>query len=264
MNRIVFAMALTVLCSFASAQKVGEKVYREIHINGATVSKWLELSSIADYDSLGNKIHIKLALKDEDSKRVKQVEWWFEYDNKGNVALSRNNNGLIWMYSSDKEGHRYYGVSTTGEENWFEHDDKGNEIHRKTSNGDEDWLEYDGKGNVIHKKSTLAKSALTIETWHRYDSSGNHVYEKRHNSGGGSESIWEEWHEYNDRGKIAHTKSKTRFPGTEMNFSNEDWYEYDPAGKWACARSSDGSVVWTEYTFWSNGKIKTETRYQSL
>ena len=38
---------------------VGEKVYKEVSVNGETISKWLTVSEISEYDNKGNKIHYK-------------------------------------------------------------------------------------------------------------------------------------------------------------------------------------------------------------
>ena len=119
---MIAVFALLSVCDFA--QTVGEKVYKEVSVNGEMVSKWLEVASITEYDNKGNEIH---------SKNSDGFEEWYEYDSSGNKIHYKD---------------------TYGVEKWYEYDSKGNEIHSKESNGDEYWYEYDSSGNKIHSKES--------------------------------------------------------------------------------------------------------------
>ncbi|MBQ3824906.1 MAG: hypothetical protein II811_02085, partial [Spirochaetaceae bacterium] len=124
MKRVMMIAVFALLSAFAFAQTVGEKVYKEVSVNGEMVSKWLEVVSMAEYDSKGNEIYFK---------NSNGFERWSEYDSKGNKIHYKNSNGV---------------------EEWYEYDSKGNEIHFKNSDGDEWWYEYDSKGNEIHSKNS--------------------------------------------------------------------------------------------------------------
>jgi len=109
----LFCLFSYILTSFSYAHSIGDKVYKEVVVKGETVSKWLILYSIDEYDNKGNIIYEKNSDGDE---------YWYEYDIKGN---------LIHFKNSD------------GKERWHEYDDKGNEIHYKSHDSKEKWWEYD-------------------------------------------------------------------------------------------------------------------------
>ena len=122
---LIFAAAFIFLASLpAVAQELGEKIYKEVTVEGEQLYKWVKYYSITEYDSKGNQIHYKDSNGDE--------VWW-EYDSKGNQIHSKYSDGDEW---------------------WYEYDSKGNEIHSKYSDGDERWYEYTfhPNGNVKTKK----------------------------------------------------------------------------------------------------------------
>lgn len=112
MKRVIIILVFALLSAFAFAQTVGNKVYKEVSVNGEKVSKWLKVYSITGYDDRGNEIHRKCS---------NGFECWNEYDNKGNKIHSKYGGGL---------------------EEWYEYDNKGNMIHFKSSNSLEELYEY--------------------------------------------------------------------------------------------------------------------------
>ena len=112
MKRFTFLAVFFILGTLAFSAEVGEKTYKEVTVNGKTLSKWVEVLSISEYDNNGNLIH---------SKDIYSKEEWNEYDNNGNLIHSKYSNGR---------------------EVWYEYDSNGNEIHYKNSDGKEEWHEY--------------------------------------------------------------------------------------------------------------------------
>ena len=122
---------------------VGEKVYKEVSVNGETISKWLTVSEISEYDNKGNKIHYKTSYGTED---------WFEYeyDSHSNKIQYKETTGYKEQWEYDIKGNNIHYKASTGYEKWMKYDSKGNMIYSKNSNNDEWWNEYDTKGNMIH------------------------------------------------------------------------------------------------------------------
>ena len=112
MKRFTFLAVFFILGALAFSAEVGEKTYKEVTVNGKTLSKWVEVLSISEYDNNGNLIHFK----DSDG-----YESWKEYDRNGNK-----------IHSKDSDG----------KEKWYEYDGNGNRIHYKDSSGEEYWHEY--------------------------------------------------------------------------------------------------------------------------
>ena len=127
MKKLITIIIIISLPFFACSKsiKLGEKVYKEISVNGETFSKWMIAIEFSEYDSKGNKIHSKNSDGFEEKGR-------YEYDNKGNKIHYKSN-------YCDK---------------WWEYDDKGKLIHYKTNGGEEEWYEYDSNGNKIHYKNS--------------------------------------------------------------------------------------------------------------
>ena len=112
MKRFTFLAVFFILGALAFSAEVGEKTYKEVTVNGKTLSKWVEVLSISEYDNNGNLIH---------SKDIYSKEEWNEYDNNGNLIHSKYSNGR---------------------EVWYEYDSNGNQIHYKDNDGEEYWHEY--------------------------------------------------------------------------------------------------------------------------
>ena len=143
---LIFAAAFIFLASLhAAAQELGEKIYKEVTVEGEQLYKWVKYYSITEYDSNGKEIHYKNSNGDE--------EWW-EYDSKGNQIHYKSSNGYEVWQEYDSDGNQIHCKNSDGYEWWYEYDSKGNEIHSKYSDGDERWYEYTfhPNGNVKTKK----------------------------------------------------------------------------------------------------------------
>ena len=112
MKRFTFLAVFFILGALAFSAEVGEKTYKEVTVNGKTLSKWVEVLSISEYDNNGNLIHYK---------NSNGYEEWGEYDSNGNLIHYKNSDG---------------------KEEWNEYDSNGNQIHYKDSDGEEYWHEY--------------------------------------------------------------------------------------------------------------------------
>ena len=112
MKRFTFLAVFFILGALAFSAEVGEKTYKEVTVNGKTLSKWVEVLSISEYDNNENLIHFK----DSDG-----YEEWGEYDSNGNLIHYKNSDG---------------------KEEWNEYDSNGNQIHYKDNDGEEYWHEY--------------------------------------------------------------------------------------------------------------------------
>ncbi len=130
-------------------ENLGEKVCKELSVNGKKVSLELEVFGIEEYDSKGNMIHSKDSYGDE---------YWYEYDSKGNKIHSKDSDGDEWWYEYDSKGNVIHYKDSSGSEIWREYDSKGKEIHRKTSEGSEWWYEYTFWDNGKVKTKTEYKT----------------------------------------------------------------------------------------------------------
>ncbi len=110
----IFAFAIFLAASLpAAAQNLGDRLYKEVAVDGKTLYRWVDYYSLDEYDSKGNEIHYKSS---------SGYEKWYEYDSRGNQIHYK---------------------SSSGYEEWYEYDSRGNKIHYKNSDGYEYWNEYD-------------------------------------------------------------------------------------------------------------------------
>ena len=84
MKRFTFLAVFFILGALAFSAEVGEKTYKEVTVNGKTLSKWVEVLSISEYDNNENLIHYK----NSDGK-----EEWNEYDSNGNQIHYKDSSG---------------------------------------------------------------------------------------------------------------------------------------------------------------------------
>ena len=139
MRKIIICLCIIIFfaTSITFAQEVGEKVYKDVVIDGEKVNKWLNVEEICLYDAKENIFYAK----DYDG-----TEWWYDYEARGKLTHIKNSDGTEW---------------------WLDYDNKGNEIHGKSSDGTEWWFDYDTKGNKIHEKGSTGKNI--IDYWYYYD-----------------------------------------------------------------------------------------------
>ena len=224
----IFTCLLFVFASVESfAQEVGEKVYKEIIVNGEKASKWFEVKAITEYDAKGNIIH--------DNPAPIGGEKWYEYDAKGNQIHIKWENGEQWIKYNDL-GKRIHTRSTEGKEEWYEYDAKGNEVHVKTNYNYESWKEYDVKGNIIYEKIDGIRFG-SDEKWYEYDAKGNRIHEKWSDG-------FDIWSEYDARGNLIHEKRSNDI---------EDLYEYDTKGNLKYHKQINGIPKNNEYWYDEKG-----------
>ena len=227
-------MALTALFAVLplSAQKIGDKVYKTVIVNGESISKWLLFQEVCEYDSNGNEIFTENADRgcavyheyDKNnllihSKMSTVGETWYEYDAGGNRIHSKDSSGYECWYKYDADGNRIYEKNSSGYEAYYEYDNAGNKIHAKTKDS-ETWYDYDNHGNCIHSKGTNEN-----EIWNKYDAYGNVVYMKVKDIKTGKFYGWNDVWEYDSKGNVIHYSGSAR----------DYWYEYQ--------FSEDGKIV---------------------
>ena len=203
MKRIIICICLLLIFAISStiALDMGEKIYKEVIIDGQKVNKWVEIGDVIEYDANGNIIYSKCL----------NSEVWSEFDDRGNIIYEKFSDGeeIRNEYEYDKKGNIIHAKSSRndGSEHVgsYEYDTKGNIIHEKSSRGSEIWYEYDAKGNIIHEKKSNG-----YEAWYEYDAKGKKIHYKS------SDLEW--WYEYDAKGNIIHSKS---------SFGDENWYEYE-------------------------------------
>lgn len=133
MKRFTFLAVFFILGALAFSAEVGEKTYKEVTVNGKTLSKRVEVLSISEYDNNGNLIHYK---------NSNGYEYWKEYDSNGNLIHSKYSDGYEEWNEYDSNGNLIHSQNSHGLEKWYEYDSNGNLIHYKDSNGEEYWHEY--------------------------------------------------------------------------------------------------------------------------
>lgn len=121
MKRFIFSAVFFILGALAFSaglreriykDEVGERLRKEVTVDGKTLSKLVEVYSVIEYDRNGNLIHYK---------NSNGYEYWKEYDSNGNLIHYKNSDG---------------------KEEWNEYDSNGNQIHYKDNDGEEYWHEY--------------------------------------------------------------------------------------------------------------------------
>ena len=53
MKKLILLLVVLHICAFTFAQNPGEKVYKQVNVNGEMLFKWLEVTDITEYDSNG-------------------------------------------------------------------------------------------------------------------------------------------------------------------------------------------------------------------
>ena len=246
---LLFLLVLVAVSSFG--QELGQKVYREVTINGEVVKKWVKVIGIEDYDERGK------ALYEKDIDGFTQ----YEYDDKGNE--------IHWIWQTGKDRYEY----------WYEYDDQNRKIHQSETKPKKNsfkgtWYEYDDKGNLIRevdkdrtgKKITgevlyendgegklIHKKISYNETYYEYNKQGNLIHKTSSNGD-------EEWYEYDTKGNKVHLVWKT-----STGKVYEHWYEYDEKHRLIHTdNKSAGEHLFFSYEEWPNGNIKRRIKYESI
>ncbi len=234
---IFFLLFSTVL----SAQTIGEKVYKEIVVEGKKESHWLICKEYLEYDVSGNLI---LKRDDYGEKR-------YTINVQENKLDRKNDNSYMAEYEDDRIIHE----KTSFLEAWYSYDNNGNLIYRKSIHSlykeiTEQWMEYDSNANLIHEKDNK-----NFEKWYNYDNKGNLIYWKTSDNS-------ECWQEFNEKNLLIHRKNKIDLDG-RIGYL-EYWYEYDSHGNLTITKDRNGIDSFNEYSYFANGNIKTKTYYSSL
>ena len=118
--------------------------------------------------------------------------------------------------------------------------DAARETERALSVGDTTWKEIRANGETISARLMVIEIA-------EYDSSGNMI---RH-----VDYLEEQRHEYDDAGRVIHSKTLLQKSLRSINSSyigEEEWHEYDVNGRKIRSRSDDGNE--TRYEYDVNGR----------
>ena len=261
-----FAALLAFSCASAPPPRlVDGTAWKEIRVNGETISARVTVTEIAEYDSLGNLIH----------RTNRHAESWHEYDAAGREIYSKETHpneylegetspiSIEQVHEYDVNGLKIRSKSNHGSEIQYEYDADGRLVHSMETSeiGEENWYEYDNDGKKTYHKRESKDRGLFEETRYQYDDNGNLICKKGQvvftDSQGEHPTIkaGELRLEYDAKGRLIHSKSSK---------GEEEWFEYDDKGNLICRRWPSGTLDWTDYTFWENGKVKTNIEYRYI
>lgn len=128
-------------------------VYDDKNFTGQQKYKDGALGWKYDYDSNWRQIHAKRGV----------MEWWKEFDSKGNLIYWKNTDAPDRRYEYDSNGNRVKEIQgeyvTT-----YEYDSAGRLIHETTNYGDESIYEYSfwENGNVKERREYMVLSAFPV------------------------------------------------------------------------------------------------------
>ncbi len=204
-------------------------IYKDVIIDGKKMKKWFCLKSITDFSSDGKPIHKieKTFFSEIDRSKIngtlgtntyelKKVireltsdkEYWYEYNDKGNLIFEKNSDGEIWDYKYEYDSQGDIASRTERKTTLvdgdtitknYKYDNAGRLLAEITDTGifssEKTLYEYDNKGYIISKDINGIK-------WHyKNDEKGNPIYAKRN-----SYNIEEWWafylYEYWSNGNI--------------------------------------------------------------
>ncbi len=254
MRWIVFAALLAVSCASERALNVGDTAreteralsvgdttWKEIRINGETISAQVIVTEIAEYDSSGDMTREVNGFWDR--------RYEYEYDANGRKIRSRNDNGTETRYEYDANGNMVHAAET--------------DAYSPLAIGFEWWYKYDGNGKLSCEKSVDKRNSHEIR--YQYDDKGNMIRKTFYGADRhlfcpedyppDNTFIIDTRFEYDEKGWLIHSKSSVGSGNTE------EWFEYDDKGNLICRRWPSGTLFWTDYTFWQNGKVKTKIEY---
>lgn len=226
-KKIIFASIFSTFLSLSLyAQNIGDRIYKELLIDGKTVYKWCDISSIKQFSETG-----KIKLEKNDHKTI-----MYTYDE--NDRLISDTEGMIYKY--DSVGNLiYFKNSSWNNELFYEYDDKGNKIHCISSKNYEDWFEYDNNNNLIHQSEDSTnpseKGKNKYNYYYEYDSNNNliHYYEVDNSN----TTTCDEVISYDNKNqKIYH---KTIFYNNgKITYTGESFYQYDSDGNLSFIKST--------------------------
>ena len=198
-------------------------IYRDVIIDGKKVKKWFGLKSIIDFSSDGKPIHkIEKTFFNEidrskiDTNGITQInnlkkaireltsdtEYWYEYDDRGDLIFEHNSLGerFEYNYQYDKSGNKAsrteYKKTLLENETItrrYKYNNCGRLLSEKIDKGlfnsDITEYEYDDKGNIV-----MAKTNDNVKWLYENDEKGNPIYAKCYSLN--NENEWWALYEY--------------------------------------------------------------------
>ena len=250
---ISLLICLSFIPFFLNAQKIGEKVQKELFIDNQLIYKWVAVFGIEEFDEKGNVIH----------KKTENYEEWFKYDSNGNEIFHQSNNKKTWteydsngnkkrqktndkfesLWKYDKNNfliyEKYISPDNPVAEAWYDNNNKGKPIHLKTNTGYEEWYTYDKNGNLILEESSTGYESKSV-----YDKNNKLI---RFYNSEGENLIYE----YDENGRLI----KSEF----VNVTIVE-YEYNDKGLLQL-QAVDDTIFLYDYEFYNDGTIRKKYTY---
>ena len=258
----------------ATAQNPGDRVFKEVTENGKKVIKELLYDSVTEYNEDGKEIHNK----DTGSE---SVEYWYEYDQKGNLIHKKDSRDRETLYEYDSMGkikHKKYSDFDFVIEFWYEctfHPngriksqkiytplrDSGEEsepLETEEENSEDEVCKEEKIDHMLCKKVTVkgkkVKRWVMLSQIKDFDEEGNEFH--------GKDDRHEYWQEYDANKKLTYKKEFFRLdPWYEYDPTRppdyEEWYEYDSKGNLLHKKNTKGEEKTYKYN--SIGNMIHET-----
>lgn len=246
-KKIIFASILSFCLSISLyAQNIGEKVYKELLIDGKTVNKWCEIKSIKECNEKGFVFHIAT----KDSNII------YNYDK--NDKIISDSNGGVWEYD-DAGNNTVYKNKKANYEIIYDYDKEGNKIHSLDSDKEEIWNEYDNSNSLLHAKINSIKSDSTnmevTDQYYEYDKNKNIIHQ--YNITNNTQLSFEIISSYNQQNQLIYKKTIT-YEDEKPKYINEEYYQYYQNGKLYFYQSkSSSNITWNyHYQYYSYDNYK--------
>lgn len=248
-KKTVFILLFIVSAAFTFAQKVGDRNYKLVSINGEKVYRWMECLDVVEYYENGTiRTYNKKYDYDAFSDHLGQRNWavtnpdncCIDYikttkldytDGAGNpiinTTVKRFSNGKL-VYERSIGGDGWYTA-------FYEYNVNGKAITIDSDgNGFEDYNEYDAKGNLIYTVNFYYEDFYG-GAWFEYDKEGKpfRYFTKKK----GWENLTEELLSYLDRGKLSLKELKIEsipdsyWKGNITYWINGMQFEINPKGQ---------------------------------
>lgn len=267
-NKIIFFVIFCFLFySFLYSEELGDKVYKEVNIDGEIFYKWLEYTKYEKFDINGNLVY---------TKELDSDEVFYKYDNNGNKIYEKYGDHED-TYQYDKNNKLIH-EKTSSYEWWYEYDKYGTIIHEWTSDGYESKTvcKYDKNGKLIYSKSNvkpIGSPERIDEWWYEYNADGTIEH-------GICKDISEYYIHYNKNGNIIYHKSKAWYEDEwdelwfefdangnkvfEKGKYGECHYKYDERNNLIYAKWINDLESWYEYEYYNDGTKKTCKKYTTF
>ena len=108
-------------------------------------------------DKEGDRIYLCTICKRNGLYRDSDCGRQGEYDKKGNLIYTKNNDGDEQWLEYDKKGNMIHYKCSDGYEEWYEYNSKGKLTHYEDSDGHEEWIKYNSKGKLTHYEDSSSR-----------------------------------------------------------------------------------------------------------